>query len=325
VQRTDGSRPRSEQIKVRSIGSIAHNVELRQIRYFVAVAEELHFGRAATRLFMAQPAVSQSLQTLEHALGVLLVNRTSRKVELTDAGEELLHAAQELLPLFERRLADVRRVGNGRQGSLRLGIATAAQTSFTGLIIRTFEARFPRIELELCALDWADQSLALHRGEVEASIVLLPIADPTLELETIVTESRVAVVSADHRLARRESVSIDELRDDHIVAPRYVAPAFLEWWVVNPRPGGSEVSYGPTVASFTEALQHVAQNHGVHIAAASAAEFCRRPDIAIIPVRDIGPASVALAWRKAGESSPVLGLRDIVRECRADRTKLSVA
>jgi DNA-binding transcriptional LysR family regulator len=324
VQRT-GVRARSEQAKVTSIGSFAHNVELRQLRYFVAVAEELHFGRAAIRLFMAQPALSQSLQTLEQALGVSLINRTSRMVELTDAGAELLDAAQELLPLLERRLADVKRVGNGRQGSLRLGIATAAQTSFTGRIIRAFEARFPRIDLELCALDWADQSLALHRGEVQASIVLLPIADPSLDLEIIATEPRVAVVSADHRLARRESLSIKELDEDRVVAPRNVAPAFLDWWVARPRPGGSQVHYGPAVASFTEALQHVAQNHGVHIAAASAAAFCRRPDVAIIPVRDIGPASVALAWRKAGQSSLLLGLRDIVRECRVDSSELSVA
>lgn len=290
-------------------------VDLRQVRYFVAVAEELHFGRAAARLYIAQPALSQAVRNLEESLGVALMNRTSRRVDLTPAGAALLAQAQELLPQFDEMVREAQRVGRGKRGRLRLGLAGNAPCTLASAVIRQFEERHPHIELEFKRVTWAEQTLALHREEIDASLLVLPVDETGLELEVLLTEGRVAAVPAGGALTARSVVTMRDIGRQTQLQPRLSSPRLA---AAKPQAAVFDSGRAPgrEVESIEEALEHVAQGHGVHVTPASTAALYARPDVSFVPVVDAPPAVIALAWRRADDSRAVRALRELVRELR---------
>lgn len=202
-----------------------HSIDFRQLRYFVAVAEELHFGRAATKLCIAQPALSQQIQRLERKLGTALFTRTSRNVTLTDAGSVLLEEARHILAAVRRAVTATQRTGRGETG--RLTAAFAASVMFLTLprIIREFRECFPDVVLELRELPTAVQLSALHTGEIDVGFVRQPPPDERLHLETVLREFLVVAVDRSHRLAEQPKVDPEELADERFVLfPREVGP-----------------------------------------------------------------------------------------------------
>jgi DNA-binding transcriptional LysR family regulator len=192
-------------------------VELRHLRYFVAVAEELHFGRAAQRLHLAQPPLSQQIRKLEDILGHALFLRTSRAVKLTSAGEVFLDRARSTLRKVHEDVEDVRSVGRGEVGSLKVGfIGSGMLTALPG-ILGMYRRQFPKVDLQLREFYSAGVIRALQEGSVDVGFLRDGGEAEGLEVETLLSEPFVAALPAKHPLAKRKTISAAQLRDEPFV------------------------------------------------------------------------------------------------------------
>lgn len=292
------------------------SIELRQLRYFQVVADELHFGRAAERLGIAQPALSQAIRNLEIATGVPLLTRTSRRVALTEAGSTLLARARILLPQLDTAMAEAQRIGEGLQGQFRLGYVGYVGRERVTELMRRFRERFPAVAIDLRRLTLAEQTMVLHRREVDASVVRLPTDDRALSLEPVLEETRVVALPHGHRLAERRTVCIGDLADDRLLRLGGVPSRYADWWAVDPRPDGTKILYGPEVSDYDEALDHVRHGTGIHLTSASAGWGYGRPGVVFVPVTDVPPSILALAWRANAWSPWIDGLVSLARDLR---------
>lgn len=187
-------------------------MDLRQLRYFVAVAEELHFGRAAERLHMAQPPLSQAIRQLEARLGVALFQRTTRRVELTDAGRAYLERVRGILAEVEEAADHARRVAAGAVGHLTLGCVGSATYSLLPTLSRRLAAELPGIDFSFRGEMLApDQVEALRSGAIDVALLRPPAADPSLTVHTLRRDRLVAALPAEHPLAARSRVHAADL------------------------------------------------------------------------------------------------------------------
>jgi DNA-binding transcriptional LysR family regulator len=215
------------------------SMELRHLRYFLAVAEELHFGRAALRLRIAQPPLSQQIRKLEQELGVDLFTRTKRRVELTPAGCAFLEEARHVLAQAGRAVRSAQQAGRGEIGHLAIGFVPSADLDVLPRVLRAWRQRFPRVEMELHALLPAEQVEALRDGRIQVGFVRMPVDDGGLIVEPIQREPLLAVLPRGHRLARSRSVRLAELAGDTmIVFPRHVAPGYHDVFISACRSAG---------------------------------------------------------------------------------------
>ncbi len=200
-------------------------MELRHLRYFVAVAEELHFGRAATRLGMAQPPLSQQIRRLEEELGVLLFERTKRRVQLTEAGRVFLDEARRTLAQAERAARAAQRAQRGEIGRLEVGYVGSAAFDVLPEILRTFRARFPEVELALHELTTAQQVRALDDERIGVGFLRPPLYDGRLASRVILREPLVVALPATHPLAHHRRIPLGALAGEpFILYPRHLAP-----------------------------------------------------------------------------------------------------
>ncbi len=207
-------------------------VELRHLRYFVAVAELLHFGRAAARLHIAQPPLSQQIRRLEHELGVPLFHRTNRRVALTDAGTAFLDEARRTLVQADRAIAITRKADRGELGRLVIGYMASAELSVFPKVLPVFRKRYPDVELDLQILPPREQFEQLRAGRLHVGFVRLPAKDRHLMIVPIFKEPLVAVLPTRHPLGRRRSIALAALCDERLVLfPRHHAPGYYDWLV----------------------------------------------------------------------------------------------
>lgn len=204
-------------------------MEFRQLRYFVALAEEGHFGRAAERVFVVQQALSGSIRNLEEELGVRLFNRTTRRVELTPAGREFLVGARQILSLLEQTSDRARKAARGEVGRLAVGFVSGL--AFGGLpdVVRTFRERYPNVAVELLELTAAEQEQALREGRIDIGFVLLPVRDPALAREALWREPLIVALPSRHPLAARETLHLADLREhDFVFFPRHIRATYFD-------------------------------------------------------------------------------------------------
>jgi LysR family transcriptional regulator, benzoate and cis,cis-muconate-responsive activator of ben and cat genes len=200
-------------------------VELRHLRYFVAVAEELNFSRAAERLHMAQPPVSVAIRQLEQEVGADLFVRTTREVTLTDAGRALLDGARRTLGEVERAVATARRAAAGELGSLRVGFSWSARFETLPALGHALRTRHPDLELLTEEMWNVRVPEALRSGAIDVAVALCPEIADGLSYETIRTEPAVALLSEGHPLAGRPQIALSALaRDSFLLFPRELAP-----------------------------------------------------------------------------------------------------
>jgi DNA-binding transcriptional LysR family regulator len=185
--------------------------ELSQLRCFVVVAEELHFGRAAVRLNMTQPPLSRQIQVLERILGVTLLERTSRSVRLTPTGRSFLPEAQRLIRSADAAAALAKRVDMGKSGSLKIAFTAASAYSFLPNLVTTSLSALPDVDLTLLEMVTKDQVEALLAGQVDIGFMRPPIARAELESACVLTEPLLVAVPTDHALANAEFVSLKDL------------------------------------------------------------------------------------------------------------------
>jgi DNA-binding transcriptional LysR family regulator len=215
--------------------------ELRHLRYFVVVAEELNFSRAATRLHMAQPPLSVAIRQLERELGTDLFQRTTREVKLTEAGRALLDGARRTLAEADRAVAAAKRAGAGDLGELRVGFSWSARFETLPALGRAFSAQHPDVQLLTHEMWNAEMGSALHSGAMDVAISLCPELAPDIADEVIRTERVIAVLAAKHPLASEEAISLGSLADDEFVLfPRELAPRLHDMMVGICRHAGFE-------------------------------------------------------------------------------------
>ncbi|MGV9835629.1 LysR family transcriptional regulator [Nocardia niigatensis] len=267
------------------------DVDLRKLRYFVAVAEHLHFGRAAEQLFIAQPVLSRQIRALEEELGAQLFARDRRGTALTAAGEQLLADAKPLLAAAEALRRRVIRAADGAQ-SFTVGF-------MPGLIVtgavRTLTERYPGLSVDLVRTGWFDQIEVVHDGRVDVSVVRLPVDPHGLVLRPLYTEPRVVVLPAEHHLAGKDAVTVGDLADEHLLQD----PATVPEWSAVATELRTDRPAVPVFHSVEEKLEHVAAQRGIMFLPLSVMTFYTRPGIVYVPVPDLAPLQVSLAWSAA--------------------------
>ena len=205
-------------------------MELRHLRYFIAVAEELHFTKAAERLHIAQPPLSQQIQQLEAELKVKLFHRqTKRQVQLTEAGKVFLQEAYQLLVQLETAVALTQRIGRGQTGRLRIGFTSLVIYDLLPLILQEFHAQFQEVELVLRELTTSQQEQALRDSLIDVGFAHPPLEDDTLSYKCIHKQTLVVALPSTHSLAQPEQISVRSLLNEPlIVFPRYLAPGLYD-------------------------------------------------------------------------------------------------
>jgi DNA-binding transcriptional LysR family regulator len=268
-------------------------LDLRRLRYFVVLAEELHFGNAALRLYIAQPVLSRNIQKLEQELGGQLLDRTNRSVRLTEAGRRLFEEGRSLLSAAE---ATRRHVQEAIAGLATLTVGFWISDFFADAT-RRFHADWPAVTVELVRLYWHDQTQALRDGKVDVAFLHGPFDGTGLRSFCVRREPRVAVVSASSPLADREAIEVKALADFPVIHHRGAEAAWDEFETVDPRPDGAHPAAGPYVENIEEKLAHVAAGDAISFLPAFTAAAVGQTGVAFVPVTDIPPIPISLAWR----------------------------
>lgn len=294
-------------------------MELRHIRYFVALGEELNFTRAAERLHIAQPPLSQQIRQLEDELGVTLLQRNSRPVRLTEAGVLFLARARALLASFEDAVADTRRVGRGQAGKLALGFVGSAM--FAGLpdIVGAYRDACPDVELVLDEMLAAEIAEALRRRRIDVGFArpaLLPEAG--LAQRVILEEPYVAALPRTHPLAARRSVALAELSDDAFVLyPARPEPSVTGLIVAACSAAGFTPRLAQEVLHLQTAIGLIAAGVGVSLVPEAAARAQTGRGVAYIPLANpTVMAPLTIAWREEDVSPAVQRLLEIAARWR---------
>jgi DNA-binding transcriptional LysR family regulator len=266
------------------------DVHLRDLRYFLAVAEELHFTRAAERLFMSQPALSKQIRQLERSLGAPLFQRDRGGVSLTPMGVALLPAAREL--------TDARQALSQKAQVLRVGFSTSIGRGLLHAATRRFKARRPDWRFELRQIPWDDLSGGLGSRSTDVGVLWAPLPEADLFRWVVLRTEPVRVALPEHhRLASRRSIQYADLRDEPFLAlPLRAGPARDFWLGVGAR-GADPPTVAAEVRSADETFEAVANHIGIVLLAAGNARLYRRPGVVTRPVRGLPDAQLLVAWR----------------------------
>ncbi|MER5195572.1 LysR substrate-binding domain-containing protein [Streptomyces sp. NPDC002755] len=283
------------------------DLDLRLVRYFTVVAEHGHFGRAAHALHLTQPSLSRQVQRLEQQLGVRLLDRTPRGTRLTEAGEVFLPRARALLGSAAEAAARARAAAEPSRivvGYLTAIIVTPA--------VRELRRRHPEADVRTLHLTWQESRQALLDRRVDALVARLPFPTDGLHVTVLYDEPRVLVVPLDHRLAGKESVTVDDLAGEPMPRVRDSDPAWSRFWRLEPRPDGLPVPDGPYVDEVEDKFELVAAGQTVLVSAA-APGFALRPDLTGVPLVGVEPSHVVLATRADDRGRLVTAFRKAAR------------
>ena len=282
-------------------------MELRHLRYFVTVAEELHFGRAARRLHLSQPPLSMQIKDLETEIGTLLLARTRRRVELTTAGGVFLREAREILSRVEQATAAARRAGRGEIGELAVGFVTIADYNVLPSVLSEFRAQHPDVRLSLREATTDSQLRDLAEQRIDIGFVLAPIQEEGLATRPLLSEPLVAALPQTHPLARgRAALSLSRLADlPFILFPRHMAPGLYDDVVGFCRRAGFIPRVEQEAVQMQTIISLVSAGLGVALIPASMRNL-GRSGVVYRALREKSPhTEVLVAWRK-GENTPTL-------------------
>lgn len=288
-------------------------MELRHLRYFVAVAEELHFRVAAERLHIAQPALSQQIRALEDDLGVQLFDRSRRRVRLTPAGSEFLRGARATLEQAEQARRAAVRAQRGEVGRLALGFVGSAVHEVMPRLVRAFREVRPDVELELLALYTPKQAWALQEGQIDVGLLRIPPLHDHLEVLPVAREPLLAVLPADHPLASEARIPLASLaNEDFVFPPRRLSPAIHDRVIslcqeagFSPRVVQESGESDSDSAAFQSLAGMVAAGLGVSLTV-NIPENLQNPGAVCRPVYEPEASwELVVAWRR-DETSPIV-------------------
>lgn len=299
-------------------------LELRHLRYFLAVAEELNFSRAAERLHIAQPALSAQIRTLETQLGCELFHRTTRKVELTSAGQLLLPDARALVEQADRAEAKLAAAARGQQGLLRVGFVAHGAGEVSTEIFRRFGTDYPGIEIETVESRTLEGSqAAVARQDTDAAFVWLPVLHDELDSEPVAFERKLVAMHPEHRMASQRAVEPDELVDEPIVAPwDHYSPETVVRWLAPFRI--ARKPFDLFAESLDECMNLVVRGRALYCVPESVERFYGRPDVAFRPLVGVEPAGVALAWHREAQNPAVASFVAVTRAVLAEAAEAPI-
>jgi DNA-binding transcriptional LysR family regulator len=281
----------------------AVDLDLRLVRYFTAVAEHRHFGRAAEALHMTQPSLSRQIKRLEQQLGARLLDRTPRGTRLTEAGEVFLPRARALLRSAAQAAAYTRAAAEPRR--ITIGYTTGLNVTPA---VRELHEKHPDAEVHTRHVAWNEPRTALLERRVDAMVARLPFPTGQLSVTALYDEPRVLLVCRDHRLAGKESVTLDDIADEPL--PRLPDPAWNAFWRIDPRPGGHPAPDGPLVEAVEDKFEIIAAGQAVAIVSSGLDIGAHRPGLTTIPLHGVEPSHVVLATRSDDNSRLVAAFRE---------------
>lgn len=273
-------------------------MELRHLRYFITVAEELHFGRAAQRLHIAQPPLSQQIRQLEEELGVVLFHRTKRSVQLTDAGQVFLEEAKQVLIQAAQAVQAAQRASRGEIGQLVVSFVSSAAYNVLPKILQAFRARFPEVNLALHELTTDKQLQGLRDGWIDVGFLRPPIEDDTLSLATIFKESLIVALPEIHPLSRQPQVPLKALINEFfILFPRPLGPKLYDQIVGLCQQAGFSPNVVQEAIQMQTIVSLVAAEIGIALVPASVQNLQRR-GVIYKAIQEATPkAEIAVIWR----------------------------
>jgi DNA-binding transcriptional LysR family regulator len=280
-------------------------MELRHLRYFVAVAEELHFRRAAERLHMSQPPLSQQIRRLEEDVGATLLVRNQRRVELTAAGQAYLARARDILAAVEDAAREARRVQRGEVGRLDVGFVGSAMYSVVPELLRAFRERFPDVGLHLRELGTTEQLRRLEDGRLDVGFLRAPGPRPGLSIETVLLEPVVAALPEDHPLAAAPEVRVEDLAAAPLVLMTRAGAPGLRDALTRLTDGLAEDAIVQEVTEMQTLVGLVAAGAGVSLVPQSLRALVRAGVVYRDLAGDVPTVRLSAAWR-TGDDSPVL-------------------
>jgi DNA-binding transcriptional LysR family regulator len=295
---------------------VVEHVELRHLRAFLVVAEELHFGRAADRLRVSPSRVSQLVRALETLMGATLFERTSRRVALTPIGERLRSRVGPACHELDTAVDDLRSGANGLVGEVRLGVVLATNGGpHLPEIIGLFEARHPACRVVVSEIAWTDPLGPLRRGEVDLTAIRFPLRQPDLVVGPVLTTDRRALaVADDHPLAGRPTVCVEDLGDYEVAAGTPAIPQeLIDALLPRTTPSGRPITRR-MVSGAVQTLAMVARGEIVHATVESLPDYMSYPGITYIPIVDLPPCDAGLVWRAREESPAIRAFAAVAEE-----------
>jgi DNA-binding transcriptional LysR family regulator len=296
---------------------VAGTVELREIEIFLALAEELHFGRTAERLYLSQARVSQAIRALERFVGGRLFERTSRRVRLTPLAEVLVERLRPAYQEINQAFQSARDLAGGIVGELRLAVPSlAAGGPAIGRIIATFERRYPGSRVLVQETGSVDALADLRRGELDLMVVWLPVSQPDLTIGPGLTrQERALLVRQGHPLAARGHATVEDLADHPVSHMEGILlPETAEAWIGRRTPSGRAIETRPLGGGAVHTLAMVASGAIVHPTVASFSDHYRHPEVTQVPLQGLPPAESALAWISVRETAAICALAAVARE-----------
>jgi DNA-binding transcriptional LysR family regulator len=288
------------------------DAHLRDLRYFVAVAEELNFTRAAGRLHISQPALSKQIQGLENSLRARLFRRDRRQVSLTAAGEALLAVARPLLDRWDEGTASVADAAAAEARRLRVGTLTSIGRDLYPGIVDHFAKREPGWRLDLRSFSWADPTAGLRRHLTDAAFLWLPVDGDDIAVRVLASEPRYAVLAATHSLAGRQEITFAEIAGEPFIALPLTAGPLREFWLATDQRAGRPAVVAAEVTSADEKFEIVSAGAAIALVSEGNALLYDRPGIACVLVSDLSPAQLAVGWRR---DDPRPAVRSFVDAC----------
>ena len=288
------------------------DVELRELRIFLALADELHFGRTAERLGISQPGVSEAVRVLESRLGVKVFDRTSRRVRLTPAGEQLKRSLAPALAAVDQALAHTSQLSRAVRGLLRVGFVLTTEGPALSRLVAVFQARYPACEVRLQEVETFDAYRALRRGDIDVLCNWLAVDEPDLTAGTAFAYyPRALAGAATHRLAGQAAVSVEDLADQEVaLLPPTVPAAVYDLLVPLSTPSGRPIRRTQPAQTINEILSLVARGRIVHPTSSTVPIF-NREDILLLPIDDLPPLPLGLVWRTSRENPRIRALNEV--------------
>ncbi|MEV6409578.1 LysR family transcriptional regulator [Streptomyces bobili] len=291
------------------------DVHGRDLRYFAAVAEELHFTRAAERLFVSQPALSKQIRMLERQLGAPLFERDRQGVRLTPVGAALLPHASQVLAAWDAAREAVEVAKAGQRTTLLVGMSTSPGRSGLLPAIRSrFTDAHPDVTVKLRQVSWEDSTAGLSDASSDLAFIWLPLPDPDRYTWVVVAEEpRLVALPQEHPLAARAAIDFADLLDEPFLALPESAGALRDYWLALDARGARPLRIGAEIASTDETYEALVDGRGVCLLASGNAPLIALGGVVTRPVRGISPSRLALAWRADDHRPLVL---DYARACR---------
>ena len=288
-------------------------MDLRHLRYLVAVAEELHFGRAAIRLHISQPPLSQQIRQLEEELGLKLFDRTKREVRLTEAGKRVVNEAYHVLRQVDQFIHVASKASEGAIGHLSLAGPGGVNEILVGTL-RLFAKRYPGVQIELQFMNTGLQLDALREGRIHAGFVNLPVHDPALVLETVQRHPMWVALPKKHPLARHRKIGLPALADERfILFARRTSPGLHDLIIGMCRDAGISLEVVHEVDNIIAGLTLVTAGLGLAFCSPSMQRLW--PGIEFRPLQgDVPSLEYAVAYRRDARSPVLDAFVNVVRE-----------